>query len=78
VQEDQAGGCPVGAWIEIDLCPFAVAIGYIQNRFAAGAQGCGRFVAFGDQRRTIPYRQIVVIGSVALDLGKRSPIQPGI
>src|SRR2546426_9454472 len=38
VQEHQAGGCHAVGGIEIDLRPFAVAIGNIKKRVAAGAQ----------------------------------------
>ena len=78
VQEDQAGCRLVGGRIEIDLRPFAVAIGYIEKGFAAGAQRFGQLVSFGDQRRAVLYRRIVVIGGVALGLRKRGPVQPGI
>ena len=78
VQEHQAGRCLVGGRIKVDLRPFAVAIGHIEKRLAAGAQRFGPLVSLGDQRRAVLHRRIVVVGGVALGLGKRSPVQPGI
>src|SRR4051812_2754182 len=78
MQENQTGCRLVSGWIEIDLRSFAIAIGNIEKRLAAGAQLFGQLVSFGDQRRAVLYRRIVVIGGVALGLRKRSPVQPGI
>ena len=78
VQEHQAGGCHAVGGIEIDLRPFAVAIGNIKKRVAAGAQLFGSLVSFRDQCCAVPYRRIVVIGGVALRLGKRGPVQSGV
>ena len=78
VQEDQAGRCHVAGRIEIDLRPFAVAIGYVKKGVAAGAQRFGRLVSFRDQCPAVLYRRIVVVCSVTLGLGKRRPVEPGI
>ena len=75
VDEHKAWRAGILRRVEVDLVALARAVRNIEMSRPFGAQRRGGSIPALDQRGTVGYRKVVVVGGVALGLAERTPIR---